>query len=286
MLRARPEQQHHFTDPSEWKHGRTVTVALLGSLALFVICSLAAGYLNASVPISWGVVEEVGTSWQKPLDSRMTSSARYAIVSVTPAGAAVGLQPGDLVDMTRWTLRERLAFAYPTFLHASKVTYQRGQQSLVSRESPGTLNADIDRSRISDVTLRLLLLCSGLLIIQYGHGLAALAAGVYLTMISMADSPAMTFAGLPAWVQTSGLVLATLGRLGAYSARFAFVMQLLSQPSRRIGLAMWFVFGTLLLILFVLDVSHVGGLLIGTAPIPFRTSILPAIQILVQIGHL
>lgn len=264
------------------KRRREITVALLGIPALFVICSLGLGYLHARAPISWGIGEEIGTGRHFRIDSRLAFSARFAFVSVTPAGAAAGLQPGDILDTGSWTLHERLAFAYPSILKSPRILDQRGRQSVVLRESPSNLTPEIDYSRISDITVRLLILCSGLLIIQYGHGRAALAAGIYLATAAMADSPIMTFAGLPIWVQASAPVIASLARLVDYAARFAFAMELLHRRSRELTAAMWLIFAAFLGLLLVFNLGLLASLLVGTPPVPYSPRCQPIAQMLVQ----
>jgi hypothetical protein len=283
MHSSRAERRSQYRNRGCRFGGRDVIVALIGCLALFVICSLAAGYSNSVARGSWGAAKEVGTGRQVPFDSRVTPSTRYVFVSVTDAGSKVGLRPGDVVEMTQWTLRERLAFAYSSVANPFELVVERDQKSIVLRERPDTLTANNDISRVSDVMLRLLLLCSGLVIVKYSHGTAALAAGMYLASVSMADSPTMTFAGLPPWVQMINLVLAALlSRLCAYYARFTFAMQLFAPRSRRIKFAMWSLFGVLSLILFVLIACNVSGLLIGT-PLPLPSFVLPTAYVFIQI---
>ncbi|MBV9654492.1 MAG: hypothetical protein JOZ42_08010 [Acetobacteraceae bacterium] len=229
------------------------------------------------------MVEQVGTGRRLPFDFRAPPSARYVFVSVTRAGSAVGLQPGDIIDMTGWTLSERFAFAYPSAADPVQLVVQRDQQTVVLDQRSDALTRNGGYSRISDIALRLLLLCSGLLIIKYGHGLAALAAGIYLAAVSMADSPTMTFAGLPPWVQTADLVLAALlCRLTVYFARFTFAIQLLKPLRRSTEFSLWAVFGVLSLALFVLIASNVSGVLIGAKPLPIPVFALPTAYICIQ----
>jgi hypothetical protein len=261
---------------------RNTLIVLLGSIELAAICSLSFGYIKADAPISWGIVETIDKDWHLPFRSGVVISESYKFVSVTPAGVATGLQVGDVIDMTRWTLRQRLAFAYPAIQNSSKVIFQRGSNSMLSREGADAPNAAVDLSRISDIALRLLLLCSGLVIIRYGRGLAALGAGGYLVSAAVADSFVMTFAGLPAYVQAGGLVLASVGRLSAYTTRFLFAMQLL-RVSHRTAVAMWCGFAGLLLLLLAFYVDKLGSLLLGHTLIAAPFFCLPVAQILMQL---
>ncbi|MEJ0048939.1 MAG: hypothetical protein WDN04_24640 [Rhodospirillales bacterium] len=265
---------------------RQAAVALIGALGIFMIACMVVGYLNAAAPISWGIGEEMGTGRHMVIDSRLALSARFKFVSVTQTGAEAGLAPGDVLDFSHWTLAERLAFAYPSWRNPPQIVQQRGNAYALRWARPSASDRDVDYSRTSDIVVRLLLLCSALLIIGYGHGQAAFAAGLYLAAAAIASSPVMTFAGLPTGVQTSCLVIASVARLAAYGARFAFAMALLHSRPHRAGVTLWLCFSILMLLLIVFNGGRVASILAGVIIVPYSSIALPVVQSLMQVYSL
>ncbi len=274
---------HHDLD---WR--RAVPVALFGALGLFVIILMATGYVQGGARAPLGVARQLSTGQLVEMDSRMLSGGRYQLVSVTPAGQAQGFRPGQVIDMTGWTLREKLAFAYPLPRHLSAGAALAAHQGLEDEALAEALNHH-ERGNFAkhglDILIRLALLISSLCILQFAHGRPAFWAGLYLGCGAMADSPVTTFAGLPVSLQVAGLTIATLARPGAYAMRTAFAMTLFP-GAPALKRATWAVFAIPLLCVVGLSAGQLATILFNAPLIPVSPLLLPVAQCLTQLSSL
>src|ERR1700723_4412663 len=92
---------------------RGIPVVMFGLIGLFVIGAMAIGYVQGGARTPLGVARQLNSGRLVEMDSRMLAGGDYQFVSVTRAGALQGFRPGQVIDMTGWTLSEKLAFAYP-----------------------------------------------------------------------------------------------------------------------------------------------------------------------------
>jgi hypothetical protein len=265
---------------------RIATVAVLGMLAAFVIVSLIAGYLDSRAPHRWGAGVAQPSGQTAVINSHLTADEVIRIDRVTRQGVAAGLMPGDTLDLRHRSVADRLTFDFPPRHNPPRITVQRDGRTVVVADPPEPFPSLADYSRISDITMRVLLLCAGLLITRYGHGRAAIAAGVYLSAAAMASSPMMSFAGLPVPVQVAGVAVARGARLLAYAARFAFAMELLRPRPLRAAQVLWFGFGVVFTAIAVVNVGVVEGLLTGTRIVPHRALDAPVAQTIMQLFSL
>ena len=262
---------------------RAAAVAILAALGLFVIGCMAFGFVNGGVRARLGTA--LGPSHHLvDLDSRLISGGSYRLVAVTPAGTAAGFAPGQTIDMTTWSLDRKLAYAYPT-AGRSKLAAHQGLQTEIRAEAFNPHSRDSFYLHALNILVRLILLASALFIVQFSHGRAALAAGLYLAAAAMADSLTATFAGLPGGVQAAALVLANLARPTAYACRVAFSMEL-CPGTRQTKRVIWAVFATLLATLFTLDLGGLSTILFDTPPLPVSPLLLPLVQCVTQLYSL
>ncbi len=264
---------------------RAAVVAVLAGLGLFVIGCMAFGFVNGGVRARLGSAREPGTHRLVDLDSRLISGGRYTLVSVTPAGAAAGFVPGQTIDMTNWSLDQKLNYAHPVPGPNDPVAIHQGLQNVIQAEASNAHTRDKFLVQAVDILIRLILLASALFIVQFSHGRAALAAGLYLAAAAMADSANVTFAGLPGGVQAAALVLASLARPIAYACRVAFSMEL-CPGSRATKRAIWTVFAVLLGIVFTLDLGSLSTIVFNTPVLPVSPLLLPFAQIITQLYSL
>lgn len=267
---------------------RAIPVLAFGLLGLFVIGAMAAGYFLGGNRTQLGMARQLSTGHLVEMDSRMLAGGDYQLLSVTQAGALQGFAPGQTVDMTGWTLSEKLAFAYPTphsLAAGASLRLHQGLPEAVWAQASNPRSRDRFILYSMDILVRLALLFSSLCILQFARGRPAICAGCYLGFAAMADTPAATFAGLPETVQIIGIVAASLARPAAYVTRVAFAMMLFP-GSQWLKRSFWAGFAALLAGLCTLMAWRLAIILFNVPAIPVSPLLLPILQCLTQLSSL
>jgi GAF domain-containing protein len=264
---------------------RAIPVLLFGLIGLFVIGAMAAGYIMGGSRTPLGVARQTSTGHLVEMDSRMLAGGDYVLLSVTPAGALQGFAAGQTIDMTDWSLKEKLAFAYPSPRSVAKGAELRlhhmdlaGQQISQYRRHYLVIHG-------LEIVVRLVLLGSSLCILQFARGWPAISAGFYLGFAAMADSPITSFAGLPEPIQVTGVIIATCARPAAYIARVCFAMMLFP-GSRALKQGFGAGFAVLLGVLCIMILGHLATILFNAPVLPVSPLLLPILQCLTQAASL
>jgi hypothetical protein len=247
--------------------GRRITIAvLLGIVAAFVLGAMTVGFMRAGSPwIAWHGLREMGGS-------------RFEMTAAAPDS---GVQPGDVLALSDLSLAQRLAFRFVAADAGFPCPVQRDGQRVMVHCPFGPSPPLPAIGATVDIGFRLLLLCSGLLVIVRGRDQPSLTAGLYLGSQAMADTLVVTFAGLPVAIQVAGIMAARLARLLSYIALCDFGLRLLGELSAKWRRTLWSIFGLLFTAVAVVQMNAPTDLLFGkaTLTLPVVAGYLPHVMI-------
>ena len=204
---------------------RLVGAAVIGAIVAFYIAVIGAGYAH------FGALPPTGTF-------RPVSSARTLVESVTPAGSALGLRAGDVIDRTRLDLATRqLTYALPRYLvgiAGTRYSFDvlRGTGTArVSFVLPPAPNRVLRDS--VDIALRIIMLLTGLLLIARGRDRLSLYAGLWFAAFAVSQGYSHTFAAIgPAGVLIL-TALAPIASVASHGFRVIFAYELLPRAVPR-----------------------------------------------------
>lgn len=200
---------------------RTLGALLVGLLTFLCIADIGAGYLD------FGAIPQLGTL--QHLDP-----SRSLYTSVTPAGAAAGIRPGDIQDLRVMDLTTRYnAGRGATGAPGSSVRVPLVRNGGIvyvleryERRAPSALD-------LIDIIMRVLLAAAGVFLIARGTAGDSLYAGLFVCSLCIYEGFEVRFWG-PQWVTVvMDTFEVTVLVFGAYVAKMFFAFELLPATAPR-----------------------------------------------------
>ncbi len=249
---------------------RLAAAGVIGAIVSFYIAVIAIGYAH------FGALPTPGKF-------RPISSTRTLVVAVTPAGSALGLRVGDVIDRTRLDLASRQVTRSFTGIAGTHYSFDvlRGRgTATVSFVLPAATNRTLRDS--VDTALRIMMMLTGLLLIARGRDRLSLYAGLWFAAFAISQGYSHTFAA----VGPVGVVVLTafggVASVATHGFRVMFAYELLPRPTAK-ATGVWFL-GALAALLAVLAATSVYTVVTATLPWQITTSAIQPIRQASQLG--
>ncbi len=250
---------------------RAVLAVVVGLIVAVCVGDISAGYAGIGVAPNYGTRQ-----W---LDSE-----RMILTQVNDAGRSAGLRTGDILDMRRLSIRDRM-YIRLGYAHAGTVfdcTFLRGGAAFTVRE---VFAAQPNRGLQDglDIFLRVLMVASGLLLIARGSDWGSLAAGFGLCAFAVYEGFGLFYPG-PLWFALLLQPFNFLSGLASYAGRFLLGIYLLPHDTPRwIRSGISVLFGGLFAAYTFFALTRLTLLFFGTTLLPIPWGFYSGTQVLVSV---
>ncbi|HEY1977419.1 MAG TPA: GAF domain-containing protein [Candidatus Baltobacteraceae bacterium] len=203
---------------------RTLGALLVGLITFLCIADIGAGYLD------FGQLPNLGTL-------QRLDPSRSVYTTVTSAGAAAGIRPGDVADLRLVDVTSRYMVA--SLIHASGPAMGAIDVPLLRNGAVIYAHERFERRApilldLLDMVMRILLAAAGVFLIARGTAKDSLYAGLFVCSLSVYEGFAVRYWG-PPWVPVLMNVFeVTVVAFGVFGARILFAFELLPKLTPRL----------------------------------------------------